>query len=144
MPISKNTKALLEELKNSGFDPAIITSVENEFNSKPATEQTFDRRILANESFQQFRTNKETEINQLKSRVNELSALHDQRSSGALLDNPDLLKRANERIQALETLLIDEEGYNPEQVKSLSFTEKQEIEKVLANQQNNDKGKEKV
>lgn len=131
MPISKNTRAYLDELKTAGYDPAILASMEKEFDSKPDAEKVNDRSILSQKSFSEYRSNKDNEITQLKSKVSELSALHDQKESGALLGQPELLKAANDRINDLEKILIDEEGYDPEQVKNLSFKERQEIEKVL-------------
>src|SRR5207244_10502862 len=130
MAISQNNKNLLSELKAAGVDAATISNLELTFDTNGKADEVLNRSILAQKSFTEYTTKKESEIRALKEKVNELASLKGSVSSGALVGNKDLLEAAAARIAELEDVLIAD-GYDPEQVKATSFAKPSEIQKAL-------------
>ncbi len=113
MSVSTNTKAVLEEMRKAGVDPTILASLERDIDSKPAADKVVSDGILAQSSFNSYRTNKDNEIAELKTNLARLANL--QGAASGLTG--DLQTAAVEQIAALEKIFVDQ-GYSLEEVRS--------------------------
>jgi hypothetical protein len=113
MAVSTNTKNVLEEMRRNGVDATVLASLERELDSKPAAEKGVADSLLAQASFNTYRTNKDNEIKELKENLTKLSSL--QGAASGLTG--DLQAAALEQIAALEKL-FEAQGYNLEEVRA--------------------------
>lgn len=117
------TRKILDDLKNAGLD---VSSIETQASVNPFADKQLDNLLGGGIMRQQEYTRYMNEIKRketsVQEQVNNLASLHD--SVESLKDNDVLYQAALEKITALEDALI-ESGGNPEEVKKVSFVEKQ-------------------
>ena len=111
MPISQESRNVLEEMRRSGVDPTILAGLERELDSKPEVEKVVKNGILAQSSFNDYRTRKDQEVAQLRSDLQNLASL--QASSGNL--SGDLKTQVEAQIAAKKEELANK-GYDVEQI----------------------------
>lgn len=140
MPLTDNTRGFLNDLKNSGVDATILAALERDLDSKDEGVKTVDRRILAQSTFSRYQSERDSREQQLKNQLTELSSLHDNKES--FKDNPELYQKALDRIENLEKILIEEEGYDDQTIKNLSFQTKNELTDKLTDHLNQKKEQE--
>lgn len=113
MPVSVESQRVLDELVKSGVDPAIIASLQTDLDSKPDADKTLSNGVLAQASFNSYKSKKEQEILELNNNLKKLSSLQGAASG---LDG-DLQKAALEQIDALEKVMVAQ-GYELEEVRA--------------------------
>jgi hypothetical protein len=114
MPISEETRNVLEEMRKNGVDTTILAGLERELDSKPNADKVVKDGIMAQSTFNSYRTKKDEEIRQLKENLTKLASL--QASSGNL--DGDLKTTVEAQIAAKEQELVAQ-GYDIEQVREL-------------------------
>src|SRR5690348_1282471 len=102
MPISDNTRAVLDEMKKNGVDMAVLSALERELDSKPNADKGISDGVLAQPAFNSYKSKKEQEIAELKSNLAQQSSLKNAIAGG--LDD-ETKKVALERIAALEEVM---------------------------------------
>lgn len=129
MPLNAETDAVLRDLEAAGFD---LSSVRQQATNNPLLEKAANSNlgggILRRSEYVRFVENKNKEVETLQSQVRELAAVHDVVES--LKDNQPLYEAALEKIDTLERNMIDA-GWNPDEVKALSFHEKAGLSKAV-------------
>lgn len=122
------TKKHLEDLKRNGFD---VSSLENQINSNPVLDKAADGLIgggiLRQQEFSRYMTKTNEEKVALEARVKELAARHD--AVDALKGDETLYSAALKVITDQEDALIAA-GFNEEEVKNLSFVNKEKLKQV--------------
>lgn len=111
--LSENTKAVLAELQKSGVDASILASLQTDLDSKPEADKVLNNGVLAQSSFNSYKSKKEQEILELNNNLKKLSSLQGAASG---LDG-DLQKAALEQIAALETIM-ETQGYDLTEVRA--------------------------
>lgn len=123
MALNAETEAILKDLESSGFD---LSTVRTQAKGNPILESAANSKlgggILRRQEFLQYKTSKDTEVQGLQDKIRELAAAHD--SAEGFKGNNELYTAALEKITILEDNLIAE-GYNPDEVRGLSFKEKE-------------------
>lgn len=147
MALSENTKNVLAEMAKAGVDPAVIASLQTELDTKPDADKAMNNGVLAQASFNSYKSRKEQEILELNNNLKKLSSL--QGAANGL--EGDLQKAALEQIAALETIL-EAQGYDLKEVRAEAaklvsdpeainkLAEKKEEPKVDTGKENNNMG----
>lgn len=144
-----NVSGLLSELKAAGADVSVLASLERTLEINPAAKKVVDNALLSRAGFGDYQSNKEKEVNELRTQLTELSSL---KGIVASSSDSEVLKLAAERIVALEKVLIDDKNYDPDDVKNISYSDteneiiaklklmatKKEEKVTVPNQNNND------
>lgn len=129
MPLNAETDAILKDLEASGFD---LSTVRKQAQVNPILENAANSKLggalLRREEYTRYKEQKETEVQQLQKQVRDLAAAHD--SAESFRGNDALYAAALEKIEIMESNMIAE-GWNPEDVKSLSFNEKAGLARAL-------------
>jgi len=119
MPISDNTRAVLEEMRKNGVDATILTGLERELDSKPAADKGVSDGVLAQPAFNSYRTKKDEEIRQLKENLTRMASL----TSAANNLDGDVQAEAQRQVLALEKV-FEAQGYDVNEVR-------EEVNKLL-------------
>jgi ribosomal protein L16/L10AE len=113
MPVSTNTKNVIEEMRRNGVAADVLASLERELDSKESAEKGFSNGILAQASFSTYQSNRDKEVRELKENLTKLQSLQ-----GAATNlTGDLQQAAIEQVAALEKIFIDQ-GYDIEEVRA--------------------------
>ncbi len=113
MPISDNTRAVLDEMRKNGVDVTILSALERDLDAKPNADKGISDGVLAQPAFNAYKSKKEQEILDLKSNLAQQSSLKNAIAGG--LD--DATKQvALERIAALENVMVTN-GFNLDDVR---------------------------
>lgn len=113
MPISQESRNVLEAMRNSGVDPAILLGLERELDSKPDADNVTRQMLLSQSGFNDYRTKKDREIEQLRNDLKNIASL--QASSGNL--SGDLKTQIEAQIAAKKDELA-KQGYDVEEIQS--------------------------
>jgi len=107
MPISDNTRNVLNEMMKSGVDPAILAGLERELDAKSAADKAINDGVLAQASFNNYKSRKEQEITDLRTNLTKMASLQ-----GAVnnLDG-DVQAEAQRQILALKEV-FKAQGYD--------------------------------
>src|SRR5690349_16251941 len=107
MPISDNTRAVLDEMKKNGVDMAVLSALERELDSKPNADKGISDGVLAQPAFNSYKSRKEQEIKELKENLTRIASL--QSATGNL--DGDVLAEAQRQILAHREVL-KAQGYD--------------------------------
>lgn len=124
MPVSTESRNVLEEMRKAGVDPAILAGLERELDSKPNVDQVVKNGILAQSSFNDYRNKKDQEVERLRNDLKNLASL--QASSGNL--SGDLKTQVEAQIAAKKDELASQ-GYDVNEVQEF-------VDKLLSNPAN--------
>src|SRR5690242_10274102 len=119
MPISDNTRAVLEEMRKNGVDAAILAGLERELDAKPAADKSISDGVLAQPAFNSYRTKKDEEIRQLKENLTRMASLTNAANN---LDG-DVQAEAQRQVLAMEEV-FKAQGYDINEVR-------EEVNKLL-------------
>lgn len=130
MSLNAETEAILKDLEKDGFD---LSSVRSQARSNPLLENRANARLggnlLRREEFVKYKQTKDEEVANLQKQVRDLASAHD--SLGSFQGNDTLYNAALEKIAILEENLIAQ-GFNPEEVRNLSHTEKEGLKSAVS------------
>jgi len=128
MPISLNQRGLLNDMLQAGADPAIIAGLEREWDTKPAVGNVGERGILSQRGFADYQSKKDEEIATLSRQVTELAS---NKETIKYTSDPKIIQELTERNNTLERILIEQENYDPIEVKNISLETKTKAIEVL-------------
>lgn len=112
MPVSVNTKNVIEEMRRNGVSADVLALLETQLNSNENAEKGFSNGILAQASFSTYQSNRDKEAKELRENIVRLQSLQ-----GAATNlTGDLQTAAVEQIAALEKLFVDA-GYDINEVR---------------------------
>lgn len=112
MPVSDNTRAVLEEMRKNGVSVEILAGLERELDSKPNADKVVNDGVLAQSSFNSYRTKKDEEVKQLKENLTRMASLQGAANN---LDG-DVQAEAQRQVLALEKV-FEAQGYSLDDVR---------------------------
>lgn len=123
------TLKIIKDLEDAGFD---MNSVKDQANKNPILDRAADSvlggSLLRRQEFTQFKEQKETEVASLKEQIRNLAANQDNLKN--FEEGSELYKAALEVIETQRANLIAA-GFEPEEVKQLSFKEETDLKVAL-------------
>jgi hypothetical protein len=121
---SKNVETVLSNLQKYGVSSDLISNLQKELDKNKNADKYLESGIIRRNQFTEYVTKAEEEKKVLENKVKELATLHDVSSSHSLDD--ETKKSLLEKVTAIEDFLI-EEGYDEDEVRKISFKEKQTL-----------------
>lgn len=115
MALSENTNNFLKEMARTGVDPTIISALERDLDGKPDANKAVDNSILAQASFNSYRSKKDNEIAELKKKVEQTASL----STAANNLTGDLKEAALKQIRENKDW-FEANGYDIEGIEKLA------------------------
>lgn len=111
MPVSDNTRAVLEEMRKNGVDVTVLSALERELDAKPNADKGISDGVLAQPAFNSYKSRKEQEIADLKNNLTKLASLQGAANN---LDG-DVQAEAQKQVLALREV-FKAQGYDLEEV----------------------------
>lgn len=115
MALSTESRNILNEFTKAGVDPAVIAGLERELDSKPDADKTASNMLLAQSSFNNYRSKKDDEIKDLKAKLEQTASL----STAANNLSGDLKEAALKQIQDNKDW-FEAQGYDIGEIEKLA------------------------
>lgn len=123
-----NTETILNTLKRFNVDPNLVSNLKSELDKNKAADGYLDKAVTRTNQFNEYVTKKDREVQELQTKIKELATLHDVSKTSSL--DEGMKKAVLEKIALLEDALIETGQFNEDEVRNLSFAEKQILTKV--------------
>ena len=111
MPVSDNSRAVLDEMRKNGVDVAVLSALERELDAKPNADKGLSDGVLAQPAFNSYKSKKEQEIADLKNNLTKLASLQGAANN---LDG-DVQAEAQRQVLALREV-FKAQGYDLDEV----------------------------